>query len=286
MIQVLVTGGNGQLANCIKDVSTIKKGLYFRFVDVDDLDITNEHTVNEFFKKNHFDFCINCAAYTAVDHAEMNKEIAEKINSTGAAILARTCNKNKTILIHISTDFVFDGSQTRLYTEKDTENPISEYGRTKLLGEKAISENLEKHIIIRTSWLYSEHGNNFVKTMLRLGSERETLSVVADQIGSPTYAMDLAQVICDIIVKKTAFGTFHYSNEGVASWYDFAKAVFDISGISVELLPINTEAYPTPAERPRFSVMDKQKIKETFAVKIPYWRDSLELCIKNLQIEK
>ena len=284
MKNILVTGGKGQLASCIKDVSANLDNLNFIYVDIDQLDITDMKSVITFFKNNSVSYCINCAAYTAVDKAESNKEFAERVNVLGAKNLAIACESNGAVLIHISTDFVFDGMQTKLYDEKDKANPLSVYGMTKLNGELVLADVLKEHIIIRTSWLYSEHGQNFLKTMIKLGSERDSLSVVADQIGTPTYAGDLAKTIVTIIgEEKTNYGTYHYSNEGVASWYDFAKAIFDIREITVALSPIKTEAYPTPAIRPRYSVMDKSKIKEELQFNIPYWRDSLEVCLKRLK---
>lgn len=283
MKNTLVTGGKGQLATCIKDITKDINDLNFIYVDVDQLDITDLNAVNTFFINNEISYCINCAAYTAVDNAERNKDIAEKVNVLGVRNLANACKSNQSVLIHISTDFVFDGLQTSFYNEEDKENPLSIYGLTKLQGEIAIAESLKEHFILRTSWLYSEHGQNFLKTMLRLGSERDSLGVVADQIGTPTYAGDLAKVIVAIIDKeKPRFGTYHYSNEGVASWYDFAKAIFDISNTKVDISPIKTQAYPTPAKRPNFSVLDKSKIKNALELEIPYWRDSLRGCLLNM----
>jgi dTDP-4-dehydrorhamnose reductase len=280
MKNILVTGGKGQLATCIKDVTKDINDLNFIYVDVDQLDITDLNEVNTFFLNNEFSYCINCAAYTAVDNAETNKDIADKVNVLGARNLANACKSNQSVLIHISTDFVFDGLQTDFYTEEDKENPLSIYGLTKLQGEIAIAESLKEHFILRTSWLYSEYGQNFLKTMLRLGAERDSLGVVVDQIGTPTYAKDLALIVLKIIVKdKADFGTYHYSNEGVASWYDFAKAIFEESNMLVKLNPIKSEAYPTPAVRPKFSVMDKSKIKSVWSLEIPYWRDSLKECL-------
>ena len=280
MKNILVTGGKGQLATCIKDVTKDINDLNFIYVDLDQLDITDLNEVNTFFLNNKFSYCINCAAYTAVDNAETNKDIAEKVNVLGARNLANACKSNQSVLIHISTDFVFDGLQTDFYTEEDKENPLSIYGLTKLQGEIAIAESLKEHFILRTSWLYSEYGQNFLKTMLRLGAERDSLGVVVDQIGTPTYAKDLALIVLKIIVKdKADFGTYHYSNEGVASWYDFAKAIFEESNMLVKLNPIKSEAYPTPAVRPKFSVMDKSKIKSVWSLEIPYWRDSLKECL-------
>jgi dTDP-4-dehydrorhamnose reductase len=282
MKNILVTGGQGQLATCIKDSTKGSNDLNFTYVDIDELDITNQNAVNRFFNENKFEYCINCAAYTAVDNAESNQELAKQVNEIGAKNLAYACKKYNAVLIHISTDFVFDGKQTNFYTEEDSANPLSVYGATKRNGELAIANSIKEHFIIRTSWLYSEHGHNFLKTMFRLGSERQNLSVVVDQIGTPTYAGDLAKVILSIIQEDSSlFGIYHYSNEGVASWYDFAVAIFDISNLDVQVDPIKTTAYPTPAIRPKNSIMDKSKIKEAFNLQIPYWRESLEICIKN-----
>jgi dTDP-4-dehydrorhamnose reductase len=281
MKNILVTGGQGQLATCINDISKGGNDLNFTYVDIDKLDITNQNAVNNFFNENKFEYCINCAAYTAVDNAESNQELAKQVNVIGARNLAYACKNHNVVLIHISTDFVFDGNQANFYTEDDSTYPLSVYGITKRNGEIEIANILKEHFIIRTSWLYSEHGNNFLKTMLRLGSERENLNVVVDQIGTPTYAGDLANVIVNLIQQDASlFGTYHYSNEGVASWYDFAVAIFNLSNLEVQVAPIKTEAYPTPAMRPKNSIMDKSKIKEAFNLQIPYWRESLENCIK------
>ncbi|CAH8293006.1 dTDP-4-dehydrorhamnose reductase [Mariniflexile fucanivorans] len=282
MNYVLVTGGNGQLASCLKDLSKNLQGYKFIFTDVEELDIAKSVDVDTFFKKNNIVYCINCAAYTAVDKAESEKEIAKKVNESGPRNLADACHKYKATLIHISTDFVFSGNQSNLYTEEDSTHPINFYGISKLDGEKAVI-SLEKHIIIRTSWLYSEYGHNFLKTMLRLGKEKETLSVVCDQIGTPTYAGDLAMTIVKMISSQfNKYGVYHYSNEGVASWYDFAKAIFDETQTNVKLFPISSEAYPTPAKRPAFSVMDKSKIKNALDIEISYWRDSLKECLEKI----
>ncbi|WP_299244481.1 dTDP-4-dehydrorhamnose reductase [uncultured Aquimarina sp.] len=280
MKNILVTGGKGQLASCIKDVENFLNDFNFIYVDYDELDITKENDVKLFFEKQEIKYCINCAAYTAVDKAESEAEISKEINTTGARFLAESCKKHNAVFIQISTDFVFDGKQSFPYTETDKTTPLGIYGITKLGGEKATISSVDKYFIIRTSWLYSEYGNNFLKTMLRLGKEREELSVVCDQVGTPTYAGDLADMILKIITEESSYyGTYHYSNEGVASWYDFAKTIFDESEIKIKLLPIKTEAYPTPAQRPYYSVMDKSKIKETFNIEIPYWRDSLKKTI-------
>ena len=235
--------------------------------------------VEEFFTTNpKIDYCINCAAYTAVDKAETEVEKAFEINAKGAKNLALVCNAQDAILIHISTDFVFDGNKTEPYTETDVPKPISVYGASKLQGEVEVQKTLKKHFIIRTSWLYSEHGANFMKTMLRLAEIRDEISVVSDQIGTPTYAGDLADVILKIIrSKQQNFGLYHYSNEGVASWYDFAKAIFEASDLKVKTIPIKTEAYPTPAKRPVYSVMDKTKITSILGVETRNWQDSLKM---------
>ncbi len=280
MKSVLVTGGNGQLASCIKDIEESLVDFNFIYVDYDELDITKEEEVQMFFENQKIEYCINCGAYTAVDKAESELELAKNVNEIGVKYLAESCEKHNTVLIQISTDFVFDGKQSTLYRESDTTNPLGVYGLTKLNGER-VSSSIKRHFIIRTSWLYSEHGNNFLKTMLRLGKERDELSVVCDQIGTPTYAGDLAEILLKIMGDNNdAYGIYHYSNEGVASWYDFAKAVFEESNTKVKLLPIKSEAYPTPAKRPSYSVMDKSKIKKVFNIEIPYWRDSIKKCLK------
>ena len=226
---------------------------------------------------------INCAAYTAVDKAEDDIELCGLINKNGAANIAMLCQEFDTVMVHISTDFVFAGNSVHLLKETDTADPINVYGLTKLEGEMAVAAVLPAHFIIRTSWLYSEYGGNFVKTMLKLGADRDELNIIADQIGAPTYAIDLAKAILVIIESgKTAYGVYHYSNEGVTSWYDFAQGIFDLSNTDVKLFPIPTSKYPARAVRPKFSVMDKTKIKETFGLEIPYWRDSLTACINQL----
>ncbi|NHF59078.1 dTDP-4-dehydrorhamnose reductase [Flavobacteriaceae bacterium TP-CH-4] len=284
MKRVLVTGGQGQLATCIRDIAGDYPYYDFTFIDLDELDITDQMAVENYFDQNRMSVCVNCAAYTAVDKAEVENEMTEKVNVDGAKHLAEACKAQNAVFIQISTDFVFDGNSSSPYTEKDKTNPLSVYGLTKLAGEVATANALDNHYILRTSWLYSEHGNNFLKTMLRLGAEREQLGVVFDQIGTPTYAGDLAQLVLKIITEKVdAFGTYHFSNEGVASWYDFAKAIFDLSGTAVKLLPIKAEAYPTPARRPAFSVLDKSKIKAALNIEIPYWRDSLVTALKKIE---
>ncbi|WP_316819946.1 dTDP-4-dehydrorhamnose reductase [Pedobacter gandavensis] len=276
--KVLVFGGIGQLGQCL---SKLSKGLDFVFLDEIEGNILDMDLLSTLFVAESPDFVVNCAAYTAVDKAEDEYELCEKINSTGAGNLAKICAEFKATLIHISTDFVFEGNIPALLKEADPALPINVYGKTKLQGELEIAKHLDAHYILRTSWLYSEFAGNFLKTMLKLGAEREELSIILDQVGTPTYGVDLAGVILMLIANDdhSAYGTYHYSNEGLCSWYDFAKAIFEISGTAVKVNPIPTSAYPTKARRPAFSVMDKTKIKTTFNLEIPYWRDSLVKCI-------
>ena len=284
MAKILVIGAGGQLGNCLQTVVKEKNLHDFFFPEESKANILDKSLLNRLFKEHQPDFVINCAAYTAVDKAEEEVELATAVNVDGVINLIELCEKFQSTLIHISTDFVFEGNEVRLLQEQDTTRPISVYGDTKLQSETEITKALSKYFILRTSWLYSEYGNNFTKTMLKLGAEREELSVIADQIGTPTYAIDLAETILMIITSgKKAYGIYHYSNEGVTSWYDFAKAIFQLSETTVKLNPIPTSAYPTKAKRPHFSVMDKSKIKTTFEIEIPYWRDSLAKCIINLK---
>ena len=281
--KTLVFGGLGQLGTCIAKVS-MERGLNsLMYLDEIQGDILDLDLLHQLFQQETPQFVINCAAYTAVDKAEDEFELCKKINQDGAGNLADLCSEYNAILIHISTDFVFEGNLPKLLNEQDIANPINVYGKTKLDGELEIAKSLKEHYILRTSWLYSEFANNFVKTMRKLGKDRDELSVIVDQVGTPTYAIDLAGAILDIIESDNkAYGTYHYSNEGVTSWYDFAKGIFDISEITVKLNPIPGSAYPTKAVRPAFSVMDKTKIKDTFGIQIPYWRDSLVKCIAEL----
>ena len=281
MMNVLVTGSNGQLASCIKDLAKRDTSLNFIYTDYQELDICDLNQIESFFKSNQkIDYCINCAAYTAVDKAESEVEKAFEINAIGPKNLAQVCSEFDTILIQISTDFVFDGEKTEPYVETDVANPISVYGASKLQGEVEIQKTYKKHFIIRTSWLYCEHGTNFMTTMVRLAETRDEISVVSDQIGTPTYAGDLAEVILKIVrSKNTNFGLYHYSNDGVASWYDFAKAIFEESNKEIRLNPIKTEAYPTPAKRPVYSVMDKTKIKSVLGIEIQFWDDHIKTII-------
>ena len=283
---VLVTGANGQLGQSLQFIAPNYPNLEFVFCSSSSLDITNVENCESVFSKVKPNYCINAAAYTAVDKAESDPEKANLINVIGAQNIAQVCKEHETILLHVSTDFVFDGDFSKLrktngYTENDIPNPTGIYGQTKLDGEKAIQATFENYFIIRTSWVYSQFGNNFMKTMLRLASERDSISVVNDQIGTPTNAVDLAQVLVQIILtnnqqsKTDNFGIYNFSNEGQCSWYDFAKKIFEINNINIDLKPIPTSSFPTPAKRPSFSVLDKSKIKSTFGITIKNWEESL-----------
>lgn len=281
MKSVLVFGGNGQLAQCLKKVEGDFPSLRIIYFSSAEANVLDEQVLESFFDQHQPQLIINCAAYTAVDLAEDEIEKATKINVEGPRSLARLCEKYGSTLIHISTDFVFEGNQAHALAETDEAKPLSVYGKTKLGGEREIARNSSRYVILRTSWLYSEFGNNFAKTMLRLGRERESLGVVCDQIGTPTYAVDLAKVILTIATtKEVHYGVFHYSNEGVASWYDFAHAIFKMADLKLELKPLSTAEFPTKAVRPAFSVLDKSKIKVRFSLQIPHWQDSLEDCLK------
>ncbi|WP_339753667.1 dTDP-4-dehydrorhamnose reductase [uncultured Winogradskyella sp.] len=282
-MNVLVTGGNGQLAKCIRDIDSKLEGYNFIYKDASELNILNEDLIKSCFLKYNFKYLINCAAYTAVDKAESDADNAHKINTQGSENLAKICSAFNTTLIHISTDFVFNGDSKAPYKEEDKTNPIGVYGASKLNGEQRIKEILDQYFIIRTSWLYSEHGENFLKTMLRLSKDHNELGVVGDQIGSPTYAKDLAAVILKIIEKNnTDYGLYHYSNLGVISWFDFASEIFSQSHIIIKLNNIKTEQYPTPAERPNYSVLDASKISKALDIEIPNWKDSLSKALSNL----
>ena len=284
---VLVTGANGQLGQSIQFIANKYPKIQFLYTDFQEMDITNFESCHTIFAKYKPQFCINTAAYTAVDKAESESEKAHLINAVGPENLAKVCKEFDTILVHISTDFIFDGNSIQPYLEKDIPNPKSVYGQTKLDGELAIQKNLEKYFIVRTSWVYSQFGANFMKTMLRVASERDSLSVVNDQIGTPTNAVDLAEVLLKIVeschaelVLASNFGIYNFSNEGQCSWYDFANEIFQQKGISIDLQPIPTSAYPTPAKRPLFSVLDKSKIKTTFPIAIADWKTSLKNCLE------
>ncbi|RZK92457.1 MAG: dTDP-4-dehydrorhamnose reductase [Pedobacter sp.] len=287
MGKILVIGAGGQLGQCLKTVAQRRGIDDIVFPSEKEANILDAEGLNTLLQNEKPSFVINCAAYTAVDKAEDEVELSKAINETGAAYLANACKANQATLVHVSTDFVFEGNEVKLLKEDDAANPINVYGLTKLDGEKAVQANLAEHFIIRTSWLYSEYANNFVKTMLKLGAERDELGIIADQVGTPTYAIDLANAIFEIIAAgNNSYGVYHYSNEGVTSWFDFARAIFDISGTAVKANPIPGSAYPTKARRPAFSVMDKTKIKETFGLNIPYWRDSLAICINAINSNK
>ena len=278
MKRVLVTGANGQLGKSIHRVAPDYPELKFVFTDVVELDITNSDDVNAFFNSNKIDYCINCAAYTAVDKAEEEVDKAYLLNAIAVKHLAEACKTSAAVLIHISTDFVFDGTKRTPYTEEDTPNPLSVYGKSKLKGEQYLQGILERHFIVRTSWLYSEYGNNFVKIMLRLAETRKQISVVNDQIGSPTYAGDLAEFIFKIISSEsTAYGLYHYSNLGEISWYDFAVEIFRQHKKDVLVVPISTSVYPTAAKRPKYSVLDKSKFSKTFKSSIKLWNNAVFL---------
>ena len=279
---VLVTGANGQLGQALQSIASKFLDIKFVFCDSTTLDITNKENIDLIFEKYAPDFCINAAAYTAVDKAESEPEKAYFINVEGVKNLAEVCKNSHTKLLHISTDFVFDGTKNTPYAEEDFPNPTGVYGITKLKGEQVIQEILEEHFIIRTSWVYSEYGHNFMKTMLRLANEKDSLTVVNDQIGTPTHAIDLAEVLLKIISINNQqpttnnYGTYHYSNEGQCSWYDFAKKIFELNHVTIDLKPIPTSSFPTPAKRPSYSVLDKTKIKSTFGLTINPWEESLK----------
>ncbi|HET9056472.1 MAG TPA: dTDP-4-dehydrorhamnose reductase [Chitinophagaceae bacterium] len=286
---ILVTGANGQLGKELRDVASSYPQYQFIFLSREDLPIHHFELVRNFFEALRPDFCINCAAYTAVDKAELEKELAFQVNGEAVGVLAAVCKKKSTRFIHISTDYVFDGSATIPYKETSATNPLNIYGASKLDGERQALHFNPDSIIIRSSWIYSSHGKNFVKTMIQLMNERDQLNVVNDQIGSPTYAGDLAIAIMHIVNKcplsnvACKSGIYHYSNDGVISWYDFASAIKEITGSKCIIHPIASSQYPTPAKRPYYSVLNKEKIIEAFQLSIPYWKDSLKSCIEKIQ---
>lgn len=284
MKNILITGANGQLGNEMRNLSEENKDYTYFFTDVAELDICNEQAVMDFVKKYDINVIVNCAAYTAVDKAEDNIELCRKLNADAVGYLAKAAEANQAEFIQISTDYVFDGTAHIPYRETEPTCPNSVYGSTKLAGEENALAFCTRAMVIRTAWLYSIYGNNFVKTMIRLGKERDVLGVIFDQIGTPTYARDLARVIYVAIHQGVVPGVYHFSNEGVCSWYDFTKAIHRIAGLSnCKVKPLHTDEYPTPAKRPNYSVLDKTKIKETYHIEIPYWMDSLEECIKALE---
>lgn len=284
-MNILITGCKGQLGSEIQRLAEDidPEEFQFIFTDKDELDITDRNAVYDFVERNNIGTIVNCAAYTAVDKAEADAELCELLNQAAPTYLAEAIDSMGGSMIQISTDYVFDGTNHRPYTEDDLTNPQGVYGRTKLAGEEGVIRSCVGAMVIRTAWLYSSFGNNFVKTMLRLGKEREALGVVADQTGTPTYARDLAMAIIEILRQGIIPGVYHYSNEGTTSWYDFTKAIHRIAGINTcSVKPIHTEDYPTPAKRPHYSVLDKSKIKSTFNISIPWWEDSLKECLKEL----
>jgi dTDP-4-dehydrorhamnose reductase len=291
MMRILVTAKNGQLGKSIhKIVTNNEQTDGFVFVGRGELDLSNKNNISRYFEKNVFDIIINCAAYTTVDKAEEELELANQVNHIAVSQLAQIAKNQQAKLIHVSTDYVFDGESGKPYIETDETNPINVYGRTKLTGEQALKEIMPTNaIIIRTSWVYSEYGNNFVKTILRLGKERGELSVVSDQIGSPTYATDLANAILDIVQNKSfkeagqATQVYHYSNEGEISWYEFAKEIFKAADIDCKVDPISTDQYPTPAQRPVNTLMSKDKITNKFGMRSSYWRRPLDSCVRKLK---
>lgn len=276
---VLVTGANGQLGQAIRKRADRYPSFSFFYTDIDTLDITDKEAVQAYLNKYRIHTVMNTAAYTAVDQAEKEPEKAYRINAEAVKILAEAARDHNSRLIHVSTDYVFDGMNHRPYLETDGTHPASVYGRTKLAGEILLQEILESAVIVRTSWLYSESGNNFVKTMLRLGKERKELKVVFDQVGTPTYAGDLAEALLVMLSKEEGQGyvpgIYHFSNEGVCSWYDFARKIMELAGLPCRVIPIETKDYPTPAARPAYSVLNKSKIKETYGLAIPHWEEAL-----------
>ena len=284
MKNILITGANGQLGNEMRVLSAENPEYTYFFTDVAELDICNEQAVLDFVKANNIHVIVNCAAYTAVDNAEDNVELCTKLNADAVGYLAKAAEANGAEFIQISTDYVFDGTAHIPYQETEPTCPNSVYGSTKLAGEQNALSLCSRSMVIRTAWLYSTFGNNFVKTMIRLGKERDSLGVIFDQIGTPTYARDLARAIFAAIRQGVAPGVYHFSNEGVCSWYDFTKAIHRLAGINTcSVKPLHTSEYPTKAKRPHYSVLDKTKIKETYHIEIPYWMNSLQSCIAELE---
>ncbi len=285
-MKILITGSNGQLGSEFRSLENKYRDCQFTFTDIEELDLTDFNAVHSFFEENTFDYCVNCAGYTAVDKAEDEPDKAFLLNEYAIENLAKECAVNKVRLIHISTDYVFDGNATRPYMEDDPVSPESVYGLSKLKGEEAVLKYSSDAIIIRTAWLCSRFGKNFVKTILRLGSEKNELNVVDDQIGSPTFTQDLANAILEItnsFENRNTNEIYHYSSEGIISWFIFAKAIIEIAGLTCEIKPVNTSEYPTKAKRPVYSVLDKGKIKNAFGLIIPEWKSSLSKLIQDLK---
>lgn len=285
-MNILVTGANGQLGNEMQVLARENLQHTYFFTDVQELDICDEQAVYAYVSEHKIDIIVNCAAYTAVDKAEDNVELCDKLNNIAPGYLARAAQANGAAMIQVSTDYVFDGTAHIPYTEEEPTCPASVYGSTKLAGEQNVMDHCEKAMVIRTAWLYSIYGNNFVKTMIRLGQERDSLGVIFDQIGTPTYANDLAQAIFAAINKGVVRGIYHFSDEGVCSWYDFTIAIHRLAGIaSCKVKPLHTADYPAKAPRPHYSVLDKTKIKDTFGIEIRHWEESLKRCINQLRME-
>ena len=285
-MNILVTGANGQLGNEMQVLARENLQHTYFFTDVQELDICDEQAVYAYVSEHKIDIIVNCAAYTAVDKAEDNVELCDKLNNIAPGYLARAAQANGAAMIQVSTDYVFDGTAHIPYTEEEPTCPASVYGSTKLAGEQNVMDHCEKAMVIRTAWLYSIYGNNFVKTMIRLGQERDSLGVIFDQIGTPTYANDLAEAIFAAINKGVVRGIYHFSDEGVCSWYDFTIAIHRLAGIaSCKVKPLHTADYPAKAPRPHYSVLDKTKIKDTFGIEIPHWEESLKRCINQLRME-
>lgn len=279
-MNILVTGANGQLGNEMRVLSAENPQHTYFFTDVQELDICDEQAVRSYVNDNEIDVVVNCAAYTAVDNAEDNPELCDRLNNIAPGYLARAAQARGAAMIQVSTDYVFDGTAHFPYTEEQPTCPNSVYGSTKLAGEQNMLAHCERAMVIRTAWLYSIYGNNFVKTMIRLGKERDSLGVIFDQIGTPTYANDLARAIYAAINKGVVRGIYHFSDEGVCSWYDFTVAIHRLAGItSCKVKPLHTAEYPSKAARPHYSVLDKTKIKNTFDIEIPHWEESLKRCI-------
>ena len=286
-MNILITGCNGQLGNEMQLLEKVHPEHNYFNTDVAELDITNQEAIETFVTEHKIDGIVNCAAYTAVDKAEDNEELCTRLNAEAPAYLAHAIGQRGGWMVQISTDYVFDGTNHTPYVEDDDTCPNSVYGKTKLVGELNVQKLCERSVVIRTAWLYSTFGNNFVKTMIRLGKEKAELGVIFDQIGTPTYAHDLAVAIFAMIEKGVQPGIYHFSNEGVISWYDFTKAIHRIAGITTcHVKPLHTAEYPTPAARPHYSVLDKTKIKQTYGIEVPYWEESLEVCVLKLLNEK
>lgn len=284
MKNILITGCNGQLGNEMQLLAKENLQYTYFFTDVAELDITDESAIKRYVQQNEIDCIVNCAAFTAVDKAEEQEELCNTLNNTAPGYLAKAINERGGYMVQVSTDYVFDGTNHTPYREDEPTCPATVYGRTKLAGENAVLQNCPRSVVIRTAWLYSTFGNNFVKTMIRLGREKENLGVIFDQIGTPTYARDLAAAIFAVLNEGVVPGVYHFSNEGVISWYDFTKAIHRIAGITTcKVRPLHTDEYPAPAPRPHYSVLDKTKIKETFHIEVPYWEDSLKECINKLE---